>query len=488
LHGNRRTELLHQLPAPLIYRRRGDSSYCLNDECLKLFAILANDYKNAQAAGLQFYDPLTKSELVGDDCPFQKLENGGFPNIWVRLKTSKLAFHCFITGSVIKNDDAEWQILHIDANNRVTANNGNESAGTQRHIQFNQLLTKFSSKLINASAQDLDIIISQSLAAFGEFCDVDRCYLFEFSDKLELMSNTHEWVAAGIAPYIDELQNMPTKEMPYLMGHIEHGLFKVDDVSNIPDSAIAEREEFQKENICSILCSRIMADGKTHGFIGCDITGSPYTWSASDIEYLKRIGDMLGNTLQNIYNRKAIHAMQQELIEANKQLQKLANIDGLTGIANRRLFNTTLDKDLAQSCRKQDSLSLLLIDVDFFKLYNDRYGHVAGDSVLQKVAQTLAGSCVGTDDLVARYGGEEFAVILPSTTIDRAREIAHRIVDNVKRLDIEHEASPLDGVLTVSIGIASQADSCDENCVELIDKADKALYRAKSTGRGRVCA
>ena len=77
-----------------------------------------------------------------------------------------------------------------------------------------------------------------------------------------------------------------------------------------------------------------MADGKTHGFIGCDITGSPYTWSASDIEYLKRIGDMLGNTLQNIYNRKAIHTMQQELIEANRQLQKLANIDGLTGIAN----------------------------------------------------------------------------------------------------------------------------------------------------------
>ena len=488
MHSNKRNELLQQLPTPLMFKQRGDSSYCLNTAFLSLFGISPDSKKGSEPTDFRFYDPLTKNELTGEKCPYQALEKGDVASTWVRLQTSERSLHCFISGSTITDNGTQWLVFHIDANNRVTANNGNDSAGAQRHIEFNQLLTKFSSKLINASAQDLDVIIAQSLAAFGEFCDVDRCYLFEFSDDFALMSNTHEWVAAGVNPYIDELQNMPTKEMPYLIGHIEHGLFKVDDVSNIPDSAIAEREEFQKENICSILCSRIMADGKTHGFIGCDITGSPYTWSASDIEYLKRIGDMLGNTLQNIYNRKAIHTMQQELIEANRQLQKLANIDGLTGIANRRLFNSTLDKDLAQSCRKQDALSLLLIDVDFFKLYNDQYGHVAGDSVLQKVAQTLADSCVGTDDLVARYGGEEFAVILPSTTTDRAKDIANRIVENVKGLGIEHEASPHDGLLTVSIGIATQEDNCDENCVELIDKADKALYRAKSTGRGRVCA
>lgn len=488
MHGNKRIELLQQLPTPLMFKRRGETIYCLNAAFLNLFGITSDTDEKARASGFRFYDPLTKLELVGGDCPYEGIENGGFARTWTRLKTSERALHCFITGSIINDDDTEWLVFHIEANNRATQNNDNDSAGAQRHIDFNQLLTKFFSKLINASADDLDIIIAQSLAAFGEFCDVDRCYLFAFSDNLEFMSNTHEWVAAGVTPYIDELQNMPTSEMPYLMSHIKNGLFKVDDVSNIPDSAIAEREEFQKENICSILCSRIMADGKTHGFIGCDITGSPYTWSPSDIEYLKRIADMLGNTLQNIYNRRAIHTMQLELIEANKQLQKLANIDGLTGIANRRLFNTTLDRDLAQSCRKQDSLSLLLIDVDFFKLYNDKYGHVAGDSVLQKISQTLSDSCVGTDDLVARYGGEEFAIILPATTIDRAKEIAVRIVNNVKRLGIEHEASPHNKTLTVSIGIATHADNCNKNCVELIDKADKALYRAKSMGRGRVCA
>ncbi|WP_269519609.1 sensor domain-containing diguanylate cyclase [Alteromonas sp. BMJM2] len=487
MQSNKRTTLLQQLPAPLMFKRRGETSYCLNAALLKLFGFAAGKDYRAKPTVFRFYDPLTKRELIGEECPFQKIEKSGFASTWVRLKTSERGLLCFITGSVIKNDDTEWLVFHIEANNHLMEINS-ERAGAKRHIEFNQLLTKFSSKLINASANDLDIIISQSLAAFGEFCDVDRCYLFEFTDNLQLMSNTHEWVAAGVTPYIDQLQSMPTSEMPYLMYHIKQGLFKIDDVGNIPDSAIVEREEFQKENICSILCSRIIANGKTHGFIGCDITGSPYTWSPSDIEYLQRIGDMLGNTLQNIYNRKAIHTMQLELIEANKQLQKLANIDGLTGIANRRLFNSTLDKDLAQSCRKQDSLSLLLIDVDFFKLYNDQYGHVAGDNVLQKVAQTLVNSCVGTDDLVARYGGEEFAVILPATTTDRAKEVANRIIGGVKGLGIKHEASPLDGVLTVSIGIATQADNCDGNCIELIDKADKALYRAKSTGRGRVCA
>lgn len=123
-----------------------------------------------------------------------------------------------------------------------------------------------------------------------------------------------------------------------------------------------------------------------YGFIGCDIIGGPYSWKASDIEYLRRIGEMLGNTLQNLYNRKALQKVQVELLEANKQLERLANIDGLTGIANRRLFDSTLERDVARCYEQGCSLSLLLIDVDLFKQYNDAYGHVAGDTVLKNIA------------------------------------------------------------------------------------------------------
>ena len=125
---------------------------------------------------------------------------------------------------------------------------------------------------------------------------------------------------------------------------------------------------------------------------------------------------MLGNTLQNLHNRKALHKMQLELLEANKQLERLANIDGLTGIPNRRLFDATLKADIIRCNEQKIPISLLLIDVDHFKQYNDCYGHVAGDAVLKSVAETLSNSCLGSDDLIARFGGEEFAVIPVSYT------------------------------------------------------------------------
>ena len=203
MHGNKRNELLQQLPTPLMFKQRGDSTYCLNTAFLSLFGISPDSKKGSEPTDFRFYDPLTKNELTGEKCPYQALEKGDVASTWVRLQTSERSLHCFISGSTITDNGTQWLVFHIDANNRVTANNGNDSAGAQRHIEFNQLLTKFSSKLINASAQDLDVIIAQSLAAFGEFCDVDRCYLFEFSDDFALMSNTHEWVAAGVNPYID---------------------------------------------------------------------------------------------------------------------------------------------------------------------------------------------------------------------------------------------------------------------------------------------
>ena len=184
--------------------------------------------------------------------------------------------------------------------------------------------------------------------------------------------------------------------------------------------------------------------------------------------------------------------MQVELLEANKQLEQLANIDGLTGIANRRLFDTTLKRDI-QRCQEQGlSLSLLLIDVDFFKQYNDDYGHVAGDRVLIKIAQTLSNSCLGNDDLVARYGGEEFAIILPGTNNSEAKAIASRILRNITLLNIPHEASAYDKTLTVSIGLISQTNddlqslydlSGDHSAGWLVSQADEALYRAKDEGR-----
>ncbi|MCG8363600.1 MAG: CHASE2 domain-containing protein [Pseudanabaenales cyanobacterium] len=164
-----------------------------------------------------------------------------------------------------------------------------------------------------------------------------------------------------------------------------------------------------------------------------------------------------------------------------QQLQKLASSDGLTQIANRRYF----DQYLAQKLTEQKKLSLILCDVDYFKLYNDTYGHQAGDVCLQQVANALRNS-VRQFDLVARYGGEEFVVVLPNTDAQKALYIAERIQFKVRSLEIPHKSSRVSQFLTLSCGVAGCPPQSKISSTELIEAADQALYVAKQAGRNRT--
>jgi len=147
------------------------------------------------------------------------------------------------------------------------------------------------------------------------------------------------------------------------------------------------------------------------------------------------------------------------------------------------LFDTTLERDLLRYHKSKKPLSLLLLDVDYFKGYNDTYGHVAGDEALISIAETLTKSCNGPDDFVCRFGGEEFAIILPSTDETVAITVAQRIVDNVIKLGIEHECSLYNQILTVSVGVATLSEQEQPEAIDFINRADRALYLAKSQGR-----
>lgn len=168
-------------------------------------------------------------------------------------------------------------------------------------------------------------------------------------------------------------------------------------------------------------------------------------------------------------------------------LRTLAMMDGLTGVANRRKFDEHLISDWRQCFREQKPLSLIMVDVDFFKRFNDRYGHQAGDACLRAVAQALAEAVRRPYDLVARYGGEEFACILPNTDLPGAIEIAEKMQARIRGLGIEHAASDVDRVVTISLGVASITPAGDLDWQQLITMADKQLYEAKIKGRARVC-
>ncbi|WP_259754956.1 sensor domain-containing diguanylate cyclase [Pseudomonas sp. GCEP-101] len=193
--------------------------------------------------------------------------------------------------------------------------------------------------------------------------------------------------------------------------------------------------------------------------------------------------------IRDIRRRVAVESelrvAQQQLLDSNQKLAHLALNDPLTGLANRRCFNETLDVEVRRAQREKTSLALLMIDIDHFKLFNDTYGHPAGDACLQEVGALLAACVRRPTDLVARYGGEEIAVVLPLTDSAGAAVVAQMMLDRLKEKAIDHRASPF-GRVTVSIGIACAAGAELDGWQVLLDHADGALYAAKRLGRNRL--
>ncbi|MBS7663232.1 diguanylate cyclase [Pseudomonas lalucatii] len=202
-------------------------------------------------------------------------------------------------------------------------------------------------------------------------------------------------------------------------------------------------------------------------------------WAAGGVDFVNKPFNPL--TLRNRVNVHLALKFQAD------RLREMAFVDGLTGIANRRQFEERLELEFRRSRRNGSALALLMIDVDFFKPYNDRYGHQAGDECLRRVASLLKASMSRPGDLAARYGGEEFVFLLPETNEAGARVIAQRLVDAVRQLNLEHLDSAVAAVVTISIGAAVLGPDSSESCRALVTLADAQLYRAKKQGRGRVC-
>ncbi|MDF0554635.1 diguanylate cyclase [Kamptonema sp. UHCC 0994] len=195
--------------------------------------------------------------------------------------------------------------------------------------------------------------------------------------------------------------------------------------------------------------------------------------------------------LQQLANQVALAIQQSELYGhleiANRKLQRLATTDELTGIANRRQFNRALNLEWRRCGRELVTLSLIICDIDFFKLYNDCCGHPAGDTCLVRVACAIASSIKRPADLAARYGGEEFTVLLPNTSIEGAIAVARAIRTSVETLKLPHPQSRINPYITLSFGIASVVPLPDTSSDTLIQSADRALYQAKAKGRNRIC-
>jgi two-component system chemotaxis family response regulator WspR len=183
---------------------------------------------------------------------------------------------------------------------------------------------------------------------------------------------------------------------------------------------------------------------------------------------------------------QALKESQERLAAANRELEKLSSLDGLTGISNRRRFDEVLDQEWRRAMRKGAILSLIILDIDFFKLYNDHYGHQGGDECLKKVAKALEGSLHRSTDMVARYGGEEFVAILPEIDAAGAMTVAETMRTRIQDQQIAHAKSKVSEFVSISIGVASMVPNAEIPAGSLVAAADLALYKAKEEGRNRV--
>ncbi|MCS7225837.1 MAG: diguanylate cyclase [Gloeomargarita sp. SKYB31] len=235
----------------------------------------------------------------------------------------------------------------------------------------------------------------------------------------------------------------------------------------------------QQWGMQAFLAVPVLLGERPWGLLTAHHYSSPRSWSPHEVNMLQQLTLQLGSAIQQAQ-------LYQQLQAANGELQRLAAFDGLTQVSNRRRFDEYLAQQWQQLANEGASLALILADIDFFKSYNDTYGHLAGDDCLRRVAQTIRRVASRTGDLVARYGGEEFAVVLPRTLLAGAMTVAERIRVAVEQLRIPHQNSAVHEWVTLSLGVTSMTPTATNSPAELVAAADHALYQAKQQGRNCV--
>ncbi|MBW8329096.1 MAG: sensor domain-containing diguanylate cyclase [Thiobacillus sp.] len=213
-----------------------------------------------------------------------------------------------------------------------------------------------------------------------------------------------------------------------------------------------------------------------------------YVWIRDVVHVVRKENgdvDSLVGFMFDITERKTT---EEKLATLQKELEELSFKDGLTGVANRRMFDSILDLEWTNSRRNNQPLALIMFDIDYFKQYNDHYGHIQGDDCLKRVGKTLGMAATRSRDFLARFGGEEFVLVLPDTDEKAALKIAERSRNLIFKEQIPHEKSPVSQILTVSIGVGAIVPALQDEPRRFVEEVDKRLYQAKQRGRNCLVA
>jgi diguanylate cyclase (GGDEF)-like protein len=383
-------------------------------------------------------------------------------------------YHC----STVKFQRA-YQLLQAEVEERKQV----ETALREAEIALKQQTER--ERMITAIAQhirqslDLTEILNTTVAEVRQFLDTDRVFIYRFEPDWSgtiLVESVTPGFKSSVGTKIQDTYFVETSGEPYRNGRIQA-------IENIYTAGltICHVNLLVKFQVKANLVVPILKGQELWGLLVAYHCCSPRKWQQWEIDLLKELATQLAIAIQQaeLYHQLKI---------ANQELKNLVNIDGLTQLANRRRFDEYLHQECLRLRREKAPLSLILCDVDYFKLYNDTYGHPAGDECLKLIANQLQQITKRPSDLVSRYGGEEFAIILPNTPLSGAIYIANEIQKKVKNLAIAHYSSQISNIVTLSLGVATIIPSLATSPVKLLTQADRALYQAKEQGRDRVLA
>ena len=321
---------------------------------------------------------------------------------------------------------------------------------------------------------ELDEILQTTADEVRQLFDVDRVVIYRFgsdwSGIVVVESLANGWLPI-LGLHVIDTCFQTTHAEDYRQGRVK----AIEDI-NTAGLTPCHVELLQQLQIRANLVVPILQQEQLWGLLIAHQCRGTRSWQPAEISLFSQLASQAAIAIQQ-------SELYQQLQQANQELQRLASSDGLTKVANRRCFDEYLAQEWLRSAREQMPVSLILCDVDCFKLYNDAYGHLAGDDALRQVAQAIAQAVKRPADLVARYGGEEFVIVLPQTGAEGAVKIAQAIQANVQALQIPHAHSHVQPFITLSLGIATTVPHPQSSPATLIAAADQGLYRAKAQGR-----
>jgi diguanylate cyclase (GGDEF)-like protein/PAS domain S-box-containing protein len=211
-----------------------------------------------------------------------------------------------------------------------------------------------------------------------------------------------------------------------------------------------------------------------------------YVWIRDVVHVVRNDNGEVDSLIGFMFDISERKKTEEQLLTLQKQLEEYSYKDGLTGVANRRMFDTVLATEWANAQRTRQPLSLILLDIDHFKQFNDHYGHIQGDDCLKSVGLALSRAASRPRDFVGRFGGEEFVLVLPETDEAAARHIAERCRQQVRQQRIAHERSSVSSLLTISLGVGTIVPGAHDRPLDFLNSVDKLLYQAKQRGRDRL--